>query len=1247
MAQEELVVATSTNNVSRSLVGNVARYDATAQGICRINRATIEADLNAGYDVLLHSADHISIEASITKTAGADSRITFKANRFVAVRSNVTATSGKLDIIVWADAFDEWDESGGDGFSQPNFILINSGITLNSNGGMIVLGGGDDDGSGGRTSGDGIPDGYAYNGRDQGQFSLALNIPNAQLSGVQIGPRSSGGSLISILSEGGDIDIRGRTGGDNGDRQDQMPGISSQNNFIIDADTGTITMVGVGRHNHGIELTYGGVPNFVIRSKSSVEPAISMEGYARNATQGIWFSNNTAGSALIQSESLTGGGVYMRGATGSGRSILLGHVSNSNVSQSTRILSASGEIELVASSSTSSADLSVNSELFLGADTSSTPPTIHGVTALTSSDAKVTVRANDLDFSNFGTDATVVATSGDLHLEPITAGADFYSSWLFGNLSLSNHISGGSRVIVGDNTGVSASQPSFYLNSDVALARPLAIYADMILMESTDGRSITLTQSGDSLSLYAQGHISATKQVNLSTNGGDIILATDIDNNNGGGERIHFQRGVDIQSNGGDITLGGGDLAASGYAMGSGTLQTNSLYNSADQFTTTSGVVLDGIVNMQSSGGNITIRGKSAAVNAGSNGSFDNGYGVGSNSTTSTKTLNSGTGKIYIDGESQITGTGVNRAMGQYWAGNVTITSANTESDAITLIGKNTNTGKLDYGIEFNDDNDPNDYISIAATGAGGGILIQGLSGSTRTEDLYFNTNMEVLAASGPIIIEGLSNNGQGRVSVTANNTVYVGAKAASSVTSSSADITIKGDGFTFANDMALLTTGDITIEPIGNTFVSSFTTGIFTWVNSNFANITIGKASNTSTILVNSDISTTGNINLYGSQVTVDSALTAGQNIGIESLSAGLTQTAPLSATGLYLSGTGAATLTNASNNVTTFAAGGVGLSNISYYDADSFTVGSVGSVSGISASGQIDLRSQSGNITVSHNISTTSNANEAIRINADSDESAGNDGNGNIIISGSPTISAPNGYTLFFTGTQAGSTGLYNFVGGGTNSVNNADETNYSTAFTNAGITLSTGQKYAVYRQTAALPVEWLYFRAQCDGLQSVLTWATAMEENNDYFEVQRSTDTHEWETIGHLQGAGTSLTEQYYTYTDLTPATGVRYYRIRQVDFDGTHSYSDIVTTQCKNDNASDEYLLFPNPAHQIATLVVPSATGYVQVHNALGQLVYQTRIQATHTTIPVDKLQAGLYHVTLQSGSDVTTLPLLVD
>ncbi|CAG5076380.1 T9SS type A sorting domain-containing protein [Parvicella tangerina] len=117
------------------------------------------------------------------------------------------------------------------------------------------------------------------------------------------------------------------------------------------------------------------------------------------------------------------------------------------------------------------------------------------------------------------------------------------------------------------------------------------------------------------------------------------------------------------------------------------------------------------------------------------------------------------------------------------------------------------------------------------------------------------------------------------------------------------------------------------------------------------------------------------------------------------------------------------------------------------------------------------------------------------------------------------------------------------------------------------------------------APLPVELTQFEAEIFDKSVHLFWTTASEVNNDYFEVQRSADGEHFETILTVKGAGNSTTVIDYMEADLSPLDGISYYRLSQVDFDGTSHYSNVVVVNFDFPSGADPNMdVYPNPAQK---------------------------------------------------------------
>jgi hypothetical protein len=173
--------------------------------------------------------------------------------------------------------------------------------------------------------------------------------------------------------------------------------------------------------------------------------------------------------------------------------------------------------------------------------------------------------------------------------------------------------------------------------------------------------------------------------------------------------------------------------------------------------------------------------------------------------------------------------------------------------------------------------------------------------------------------------------------------------------------------------------------------------------------------------------------------------------------------------------------------------------------------------------------------------------------------------------------------------------------------------------------------------------LPVELVRFSATATGPAAVrLAWATASEKNSAYFQVERSLDGVAFTKVGRVVAAGNSTATHTYAFTDaaLPAGTATLYYRLHQVDLDGSFSYSPVRSVAVAG--ATAKLVVYPNPMHAVATLVGAAPATSVQVLNAVGKLVWRTKtdeVGAAQLTLPAG-LPAGIYLV--RAGSQATRL-----
>ncbi len=163
--------------------------------------------------------------------------------------------------------------------------------------------------------------------------------------------------------------------------------------------------------------------------------------------------------------------------------------------------------------------------------------------------------------------------------------------------------------------------------------------------------------------------------------------------------------------------------------------------------------------------------------------------------------------------------------------------------------------------------------------------------------------------------------------------------------------------------------------------------------------------------------------------------------------------------------------------------------------------------------------------------------------------------------------------------------------------------------------------------------VPVELLAFTGEAQDATVVLDWMTASEIDNSHFEIERSFDGNKFETLGKVQGAGTTVELQSYNYVDLSPRVGVNYYRLKQVDFSGAFEYSDVVAVQFGAEKGDTE--VYPSPTHDILNVKSYADAELIRVFDITGKEVMTLQgNETTLTQLNVSKLLGGTYFVSVQ-------------
>ncbi|MFD2530816.1 MBG domain-containing protein, partial [Polaribacter marinaquae] len=700
------------------------------------------------------------------------------------------------------------------------------------------------------------------------------------------------------------------------------------------------------------------------------------------------------------------------------------------------------------------------------------------------SDGAIELKANSYSFSSGS-----ISGQGALTIEPLTNSNSFSSAFSNSSLTLGS-------ALTGLTIGKPSNTANVTIGSSTAITGPISIYGGDINinnnLNTTGGGA-----AGDIL-LKASSDIVLAESKSLTTNGGNVILWSNTDNETTSGSVV-TRKGSSITTNSGHLWIGGGTESASqwnGLTVGDGYAVAGTSLNDLDRPNTNTdaswrgaGIFLDG-TTISTSGGHIVMYGKSV-------GNYDGLVTYGIN------TINSGTGKISINADANDNYASLFGVHNSVTPSITNITSTNSDADAITF-NLGSGTGTQNYGAWVE-----GDVIVLASNG--GGITYNALSNVSNVGlNLGYSTTssgyLYLLADVGDINL----NTGLGGITLQNQFTdIYLGKNADKGVSSSSSDITFTSDKISSNGILHFSTSGAITVESLGNSFTSAFDTSTLDY-SSDVTGLTIGKATNNQDVTIGA-VAIDGPLTVYGNNILVSGAVNVGNNTVKLSGSGNVTDgvNGYIIAESLALLD-GNVTLNNTSNNVATIAGGDntTKLGGLNYVDASGgLEIGSV-NPDGIYSSGLIEIATLSGDLEVTQPIVSTLATGDAVKLYADKDEEAENAGDGNIKITDNGSITVESGArALLYSGKESESTGVQTEVGGESNTRTSVDA---STDLSTVDPALSATGKYGLFRVDNTIDIATLTVEAIADQTYTgsaieptvvVKNGATTLVEDTDY--------------------------------------------------------------------------------------------------------------------------------------------------
>jgi hypothetical protein len=192
-----------------------------------------------------------------------------------------------------------------------------------------------------------------------------------------------------------------------------------------------------------------------------------------------------------------------------------------------------------------------------------------------------------------------------------------------------------------------------------------------------------------------------------------------------------------------------------------------------------------------------------------------------------------------------------------------------------------------------------------------------------------------------------------------------------------------------------------------------------------------------------------------------------------------------------------------------------------------------------------------------------------------------------------------------------------------------------------------------WTIAKNSHPLPIELISFTSVCENNVVDLNWSTASETNNDFFTVERSKDDQTWESIATISGAGNSNATLLYSAKDLQPIAGLSYYRLKQTDFNGAYSYSQIVPSSCGENVQFDLLSVKPSNAENEIVIQFSASEGEqytAAIYDAQGRMIQDKSAKAVsgmneiHLNSPL--VSEGIYLICLQNSKKYFSKKILL-
>jgi hypothetical protein len=250
-----------------------------------------------------------------------------------------------------------------------------------------------------------------------------------------------------------------------------------------------------------------------------------------------------------------------------------------------------------------------------------------------------------------------------------------------------------------------------------------------------------------------------------------------------------------------------------------------------------------------------------------------------------------------------------------------------------------------------------------------------------------------------------------------------------------------------------------------------------------------------------------------------------------------------------------------------------------------------------------------------------------------------------GNSCIGTVISLSASGGGTYSWSGPNGFTSTLQNPIissGGG------AAAGTYTVTVTGANGCSQTGTTTVAVGGSCTLPISLEKFSAICYGDDRKFQWITASELNNNFFTLEGSLDATLFDLVETISGAGNSNSLLAYEY--VLEDSPFKYFRLKQTDFDGKFSYSEVITVDCNSEERYPEIVLSPNPATENITVDFNyeiTSVFVITLKDLVGRTVKEIKYDARETSfinISLEDLNKGIYFIQMKDVTNCIESPL---